>query len=225
MEAEHRRRSGAGQVGCRRPGHPVQHAGTQGIPGVVRSPESRGLGKVFALLVRGPVMGMHHALTLSARGGGSIINTAAIAAWRRVGAALPIHRHGRGGAHGAGSAAEMSHQKISVNASPGLIATSIFGDAIGRPATWPNRWSPGVAQHVSTASRPKTGLPETFDRAALYLASDDSAFVTGRTSWWMANHHRSRQTEEPASGSALRPDHPNIVFYNIGVGFARVPWT
>ena len=88
------------------------NAGHGGTPAGVPELTAEAWDKTFALLVRGPAMGMKHALPLMLkRGGGSIINTASIG-----------------------------------------------------PKIQPI---------------PKSGLPEDIAAAALYLASDDSRFVTG----------------------------------------------
>src|SRR5947208_3485383 len=56
------------------------NAGHAGLPGGVEAIVAEGWDAVFALLVRGPALGMKHALPLMrARGGGSIINTASVA--------------------------------------------------------------------------------------------------------------------------------------------------
>jgi len=79
------------------------------------------------------------------------------------------------------AAAELSPQKIRVNAiCPGLIATSIFGASMGLPREVADQMAARVAQvGPKIQPIPKAGLPEDIARAALYLASDDSAFVSG----------------------------------------------
>ena len=141
------------------------------------------LGDTFALLVRGPAIGMKHAVPLMrARGGGAIVNTASIAGLQAgfgplaysaaKAAVIQLTRV---------SAAELSPMKIRVNAiCPGLIATSIFGASFGLPREAADQMA---AQIEELAPRfqpvPKAGLPSDIAQAALYLASDASAFVSG----------------------------------------------
>jgi len=79
------------------------------------------------------------------------------------------------------AAAELSPRKIRVNAvCPGLIATSIFGTALGMSRAGADQMAAQVAQNAAIAQPiPKAGLPADIAAAVLYLASDDSLFVSG----------------------------------------------
>ncbi|WP_310538663.1 glucose 1-dehydrogenase [Phenylobacterium sp.] len=138
---------------------------------------------IFDVLVRGPALGMKHAVPLMLeRGGGSIINTASIAGlqagWGPIAyssaKASVIHMSRT-------AAAQLSPQKIRVNAiCPGLIATSIFGASLGLPREVADQMAARVADNAAKVQPvPKAGMPEDIAKAALYLASDDSAFVSG----------------------------------------------
>lgn len=138
---------------------------------------------IFAILVRGPALGLKHATPLMIeRGGGSIINTASIAGlqagWGPVAystaKAAVIHMSRV-------AAAQLSPQGIRVNAiCPGLIATSIFGASVGMSREVADQMAARVAQTAQIAQPvKKPGLPEDIAQAALYLASDASAFVSG----------------------------------------------
>ncbi len=159
------------------------NAGHGGAPGNVSEVDVEAWDKTFALLVRGPAVGMKHALPLmQARGGGSIINTASIAGLQAGFGPLAYSAAKCAVIHMSRcAAAELSPQRIRVNAiCPGLIATSIFGASMGLPREVADQMAARFEEAGPKVQPiPKAGVPEDIARAALYLASDDSLFVTG----------------------------------------------
>lgn len=159
------------------------NAGHGGAPNGVADMTAQAWDATFALLLRGPMLGMKHALPLmQARGGGSVINTASIAGLQAGFGPLAYSTAKCAVIHLTRcAAAELSPRKIRVNAiCPGLIATSIFGASMGLPREVADQMAARVAEvGPKIQPIPKSGLPEDIARAALYLASDDSEFVTG----------------------------------------------
>jgi NAD(P)-dependent dehydrogenase (short-subunit alcohol dehydrogenase family) len=159
------------------------NAGHGGAMGGVEETDVKAWDDTFALLVRGPALGMKHAAPLMrARGGGAIINTASIAGLQAgfgplaysaaKAAVIQLTRV---------AAAELSPMNIRVNAiCPGLIATSIFGASFGLPRENADQMAAQIEEVAPKFQPvPKAGLPRDIAEAALYLASDASAFVSG----------------------------------------------
>ncbi len=144
---------------------------------------AEGWSWIFDVLVRGPALGMKHAVPLMLeRGGGSIINTASIAGLQAGFGPIAYSTAKAGVVHMSRvAAAQLSPQKIRVNAiCPGLIATSIFGASFGLPREVADQMAAQVAENASKAQPvPKAGMPDDIAQAALYLASDAAAFVSG----------------------------------------------
>ena len=129
----------------------------------------------FAVLVRGVFLGIKHAsnrMTTQGRGG-SIINTASVA-----GLAGGAGSHAYSAAKAAVAnlsravSVELAHHRIRVNAiAPGMIKTPL---AIGRSEA---AWDRLVAEKQPW---PEAGVPEHIADVALFLAAEDSRFVTGQ---------------------------------------------
>jgi NAD(P)-dependent dehydrogenase (short-subunit alcohol dehydrogenase family) len=159
------------------------NAGISDRMGAITEITSEGWSWIFDILVRGPALGMKHAVPLMLeRGGGSIINTASIAGLQAGFGPIAYSTAKAGVIHMSRvAAAQLSPQKIRVNAiCPGLIATSIFGASIGLPLEVADQMAARVAENAAKAQPvPKAGLPDDIAQAALYLASDAAAFVSG----------------------------------------------
>ncbi len=151
------------------------NAGIGGAFGSITDLEVDDWDETFSVLVRGVFLGTKHAVRQmrAQGGGGSIINTASVAGLS--GGAGPV-------AYSAAKAAvinltkstalELANDRIRVNAiCPGLINTPLanqgrrtdsFQDAADRMQPWPD-----------------IGQPDDIAHAMVFLASDESAFITG----------------------------------------------
>ncbi len=133
------------------------------------------------VLLRGVFLGMKHAARqMKTQGSGSIISTASVAGLR-VGHGPHIYSAAKAAIiHLTCSVAtELGESGIRVNCiCPGAIATPIFKVAFPEvdEATVVEAVKPILAQ-LSPLKR--SGLPEDIASAAMWLASDDSSFVTG----------------------------------------------
>ena len=159
------------------------NAGFADNMGSVASIEADTWDSMFAVLVRGPMLGMKHAVPLMrARGGGSIINTASVAALQAGWGPLAYSTAKAAVLHMSRvAAAQLARHRIRVNAiCPGIIATAIMGASMGLSRDEADAMAAHTAKVSPTLQPiPKAGLPEDIAQAALYLASDAAAFVTG----------------------------------------------
>ena len=155
------------------------NAGFGGALGPVAETSEEDFDITIDVLVKGVFFGMKHAAPIMRRqGAGSIINTASIAALQ-AGWSPHLYSAAKAAviALTRSVALEMAEWNVRVNCvCPGLIATPL---AVGRGFT-----DAAVAQFKSErgGEQPlnRVGEPEDIARCALWLASDDSAFVTGQ---------------------------------------------
>jgi NAD(P)-dependent dehydrogenase (short-subunit alcohol dehydrogenase family) len=140
--------------------------------------------RVQKLLVHSIVLGMKYAVpSMSARGGGSIINTASVAGLQAgygpfaysvaKGAVVHLSRV---------AAAVLAKDAIRVNAiCPGLIPTSIFGRALGESIADADQRARDISERAHGFQPIRiAGSPEDIGNAVAYFASDLSRFVTGQ---------------------------------------------
>ncbi|MCI0546469.1 MAG: glucose 1-dehydrogenase [Candidatus Rokubacteria bacterium] len=160
------------------------NAGAGGVTGGIEAISAAGFDDTMALLVRGVLFGMKHAAPVMRRqGAGSIVSTASIAGLRggwgphvysaAKAAVIQLTRS---------IALELAPAGIRVNCiCPGAIATPIFGHSLGLS---PEAALQGAAlvKGALAALHPigRAGLPEDIARAALWLAGEESSFVTGQ---------------------------------------------
>lgn len=137
---------------------------------------------IYSILVRGVMLGIKHAAAAMGDHGGSIINTASVAALQAGYGPIAYSSAKAAVLHLSRVAApQLAAKNIRVNAiCPGLIATSIFGASVGLARDSADQMAAYIATHSSGAQPLRQGgLPEDIGRAALFLASDDSRFMTG----------------------------------------------
>jgi NAD(P)-dependent dehydrogenase (short-subunit alcohol dehydrogenase family) len=160
------------------------NAGAGGVTGGIEAISAAGFDDTMALLVRGVLFGMKHAApVMRQQGSGSIVSTASIAGLRggwgphvysaAKAAVIQLTRS---------IALELARDGIRVNCiCPGAIATPIFGTSLGLPPEAAEQGA-SLVKGALAAVHPigRTGLPADIAQAALWLAGDESTFVTGQ---------------------------------------------
>ncbi|HEY2070591.1 MAG TPA: SDR family oxidoreductase [Rhizomicrobium sp.] len=185
----------------------LNNAGIVGAIGPIVETNVEHWDETFAVMMRGVFLGVKHAARIMMKsGGGSIINTASIAgvssgvlptAYSAAKAAVVSFTKN--------AATELAEYRIRVNAiCPGIIFTQLMhhgreerAEAVVREIQpWPDRGEP---VHVANA--------------ALYLASDESAFVTGDAhavdGGYLAN---GLLRVHPLPGAKKKPDYAGITY-------------
>lgn len=131
--------------------------------------------RVLAINLKGVFLGMKYALPLmAAQGRGSIINTASVAGlvgWRAGGA----YSASKGGVVILTKTAALEYARFNVRVNaicPGVIHTPMVERITGGTDA-------AIERLRSSQPMPRVGEPEEIARMALFLASDESTFVTG----------------------------------------------
>jgi len=159
------------------------NAGYAGVGGGIEQTSLEGFDETMALLLRGVLLGMKHAAPVMKRqGSGSIISTASVAGLR-AGYGPHVYSAAKAAVvHLTRSVAmELAESGVRVNCiCPGGIATPIFGKSLGLSAEAADQ-TVGLMKERLATTHPigRAGLPEDIAQAALWLASEESSFVTG----------------------------------------------
>lgn len=159
------------------------NAGFGGVGGSILETPVEGFDNTLRVLLRGVFLGIKHAgRVMRAQGGGSIISTASVAG---IGTGFGPHTYSAAKAaviHLTRSVAmELGESNVRVNCiCPGGIATPIFGGAMGMNRSDADKSVEGIAEILSKMQPiPRAGRPTDIASAAVFLASDEGAFVNG----------------------------------------------
>ena len=168
-----------GKIDClfNNAGGPAQTGGIEGL-------EVARFDAAMATLLRSVMLGMKHAAPhMKKQGSGSIINNGSIAG-KLAGYSTSL-------VYGTAKAAvihltrcvamELGESGIRVNSiSPGVIATGIFAKALGLSVAAAEK-TPQIMGELYKSAQPipRAGLPEDVAQAAVFLASDESSFISG----------------------------------------------
>lgn len=159
------------------------NAGIPGREGGIEDVTSEQLENEMGVLVNGVIYGMKHAAPIMKRqGSGSIINTGSIAGQRAGFSPSLIYGVAKAAVIHASQcvAMELAEHGVRVNSlSPGAIVTGIFGKAFGVDDNRADATSPELLDRFAQAQAVlRAGIPDDIAQAALFLASDESTFVT-----------------------------------------------
>lgn len=159
------------------------NAGFGGVGGKIEETLTDALDVTIEVIFRSVVLGMKHAAPImKSQGSGSIISTASVAGlmtgmgphiYSALKAAI-IHLTRT-------VAMELGGNGVRVNCiCPGAIPTAIFGSGFGLPQDKAERLAELLKiPFADMQPLKRSALPEDIAKAAVWLASDDSSFVTG----------------------------------------------
>src|ERR1700733_16037566 len=153
------------------------NAGLGGAVGPLEKTTAENWDRTFAILLRAVFLGIKYAAPeMRKSGGGSIISTASIAGLRGT-PGIPAYGAAKSGVISLtkSAALEFAKDKIRVNCiCPGLIATPLTYNRI------PGGEQAATQLFAAFQPWPRAGRPEDIAAMALFLANDDSEFVSGQ---------------------------------------------
>jgi len=159
------------------------NAGFVGVSGPIENTDMDGYDQTMDVLLKGPVLGMKHAVPImKQQGSGSIVSTASVAGIR-TSAGPHVYSAAKAAViHLTKSVAvEVAPFGIRVNCvCPGAITTRIFGGFMDLTDEQQERMLQNLpAMFQNAQPLRKAGMPEDIANGVAWLASDASAFVTG----------------------------------------------
>ena len=175
------------------PRHGVGSAG--GLGGQILEMSEQAWHDTVELNLTSAWLGMKHALPhLIENGGGSIITTASVSAYLGM-SGQAAYGAAKGGVVQLTRVCAIEYAERGVRANcicPGGTLTPLLYDSPFRPTEDPETAREAVgAMHSGMQPLRRAGLPEDIAYAALWLASDESSFVTGQAivvdGGWMAS--------------------------------------
>jgi len=162
------------------------NAGAGGSPNTIEDMTGEAWDRSMNLLLRSVALGIRYAVPfMKERGGGSIVNTASVAALQAGMGPIAYSVAKAGVVHlTTVSAAQLGRARIRVNAiCPGFIQTGIFAagmKSMGVPDEAIKAVTAGMfSQQENAQPIPKAGMPSDIANMCLFFASDESRFVTG----------------------------------------------
>ena len=158
------------------------NAGIGGGEGLIHETPEEVFDRILAVDLKAVWLGIKHAVPhLIAAGGGSIVNTASVSAH------LGMKYQGAYGA-AKGGVVQLTRVAAIEYAEHGIRANAICPGGVLTPLLWanpglPEPLSPSVVEEQLKRVQPiaRAGMPRDIAHAALWLASEDSSFVTGTT--------------------------------------------
>jgi NAD(P)-dependent dehydrogenase (short-subunit alcohol dehydrogenase family) len=160
------------------------NAGIGGVSDLIESISVEGFDSTLDVLLKGVFLGMKHAAPwMKKQGAGSIINTSSVAGLT-TGWGPHVYSTAKAAViHLSRSVAmELGEYGVRVNCiCPGAIPTPIFGRTWGLTQEESEKGLMELKKLFESAQPIKrSGLTDDIAKAALWLASDDSTFVTGQ---------------------------------------------